>query len=98
MAFIIDPDTGLAEFDLANTQNTADTSISKTGLSAAIPSKVSLTITPKHVKATLSNGQVLEGDYAWLVENTKVYGYAFSHPIRANLPSSLALKSVTATR
>jgi hypothetical protein len=98
MDFIIDPDTGLAQFELANTQNTTDTSISKTGLSAAIPSKVSLAITPKHVKATLSNGQVLEGDYAWLVEGTKVYAYAFSHPVRANLPSSLALKSVTATR
>jgi hypothetical protein len=98
MDFIIDPDTGLAQFELANTQSTTDTSLSKTGLSAAMPSKVSLTITPKHVKATLSNGQVLEGDYAWLVEGTKVYAYAFSHPIRANLPSSMALKSVTATR
>ena len=98
MAFIIDPDTGLAEFDLTNTQNTTDTTLSKTALSAAMPSKVSLTITPKHVKATLSNGQVLEGDYSWLDVGTKVYAYAFSHPIRANLPSSMALRSVTATR
>ena len=98
MAFIIDPDTKLAEFDLANTQNTTDTSTSKTGLSAAIPSKVSLTVTPKHVKATLSNGQVLEGDYSWLTEGAKVYAYIFSHPIRAALPSSVAVKSVTVTR
>jgi hypothetical protein len=63
-----------------------------------MPSKVSLTITPKHVKAALSNGQVLEGDYSWLDVNQKVYAYAFSHPIRQNLASSMALKSVTATR
>jgi hypothetical protein len=98
MAFITDPDTGLAEFDLTNTQNSTDTSLSKTGLSAAMPSKVSLTISPKHVKAALSNGQVLEGDYAWLAVGKPVYVYVFSHPIRQFLPSSMALKSVTATR
>jgi len=98
LAFIIDPDTGLAELDLTNTQSTTDTTISKTALSAAVPSKASLTITPNHVKATLSNGQVLEGDYAWLTAGAKVYAYAFSHPIREGLASSLALKSITATR
>ena len=50
------------------------------------------------MKATLSNGQVLEGDYSWLTEGAKVYAYIFSHPIRAALPSSVAVKSVTVTR
>jgi hypothetical protein len=98
MAFIIDPDTGLAEFDLTNTQNTADTSISKSSQAVAMPSKVSLTVTPKHVKATLSSGQTLEGDYQWLDVGKPVYAYIFSHPIRQGLASSVALKSVTATR
>jgi hypothetical protein len=98
MAFIIDPDTGLAEFDLSNTQNATDTSIAKSAQAIAMPSKVSLTITPKHMKATLSSGQVIEGDYKWLDVGKPVYAYVFSHPIREGLASSVALKSVTASR
>jgi hypothetical protein len=98
MSFVPDPDTGLADFGLSNTQNTADTAASKTGLPTTAPSKVSLAITPKHVKATLSTGQVLEGNYNWLDVGKKAYAFVFSHPIRAGLPSRMALKSVTATR
>jgi len=98
VAFVIDPDTGLAGFDLLNTKDTTDTSVSKPGLPGTAPSKVSLTVTPKHVKATLSTGQVLEGDYAWLDVGAKVYAYVFAHPARQNLASRMALKSVTVTR
>ncbi|MBN2574226.1 MAG: hypothetical protein JXP73_06655, partial [Deltaproteobacteria bacterium] len=97
-AFVIDPDTGLASFDLANTQNTADGTTSLTGLPGTAPGKVSLVVTPKHVKAALSSGQVLEGNFNWLAVDTRVYAYVFSHPARQNLASRMALKSVTATR
>jgi hypothetical protein len=98
MSFVTDPDTGLAGFNLVNTQNTADTSVSTPGLPGTAPSKVSLTITPKHVKALLSSGHVLEGNYNWLDVGKKVYAYVFSHPARQSLPSRMALKSITATR
>ena len=98
VATIIDPETGLAQFDLTNTQSTSDTTLSKTGLAAAMPSKVSLTITPKHAKATLSNGQVSDGRYEWLDVGDPVYAYIFAHPIREGLASSMAMKSVTTTR
>jgi hypothetical protein len=98
MSYVIDPETQLADLTLTNTQSTTDTTVSKAGLAAAMPSKASLTITPKHVKATLSNGQVLEGEYSWLEVGKPVYAYIFTHPIRAGLACSMAVKSVTVTR
>jgi hypothetical protein len=96
--YIYNPDTGAGSFDLVNTQNTADTSTSLTTLPATAPETLTLTIKKKHVKAELSGGYVLEGDYAWLDVNKTVYVYVFSHPYAQGTAAKFALKSVRATR
>ena len=96
--YIYDAVANTGNFDLSNSQNTSDTSTSRTDLPTTAPATFTLTVGVQHVKAEQAGGYVLEGNFAWLTSGQKVYAYVFSHPALEGAASSFALQSVEAKR